>query len=211
MSAFQLPLVTLINDRPSTTSLAIAEYFEKRHDAVLRDIRNLISECPDDFNAHNFVEVDYTDAKGEKRPMYHVFFDGFILLVMGYTGPKALRMKLAYIEAFNAMQAKLEAGKSFHPDAALNKSQQDTLRAILRNRIEKDETGNHGKRMSLYQRAWKSFCEHFQIARFHDLPQGKMEEAVNFLMKLEMPEKKIEAAPQSKKIERPEEEEVIID
>ncbi len=40
--------------------------------------------------------------------MYIVFFDGFMLLVMGYTGKKALQMKLAYIEAFNAMREKLE-------------------------------------------------------------------------------------------------------
>jgi len=41
--------------------------------------------------------------------MFTVFFDGFILLVMGYTGKKALEMKLAYIAAFNAMREKLAA------------------------------------------------------------------------------------------------------
>ena len=40
--------------------------------------------------------------------MYTVFFDGFILLVMGYTGKKALGMKLAYIDAFNAMREESE-------------------------------------------------------------------------------------------------------
>lgn len=109
MSAFPLPAVSLITNRPATTSLAIAAHFDKNHKEVLRDIRDLISQCPSEFNERNFAPVDYVDSKGESRPMYHVFFDGFILLVMGYTGKKALRMKLAYIEAFNAMKAELEA------------------------------------------------------------------------------------------------------
>lgn len=39
--------------------------------------------------------------------MYIIHRDGFVLLVMGYTGKKALAIKLAYIEAFNAMEAEL--------------------------------------------------------------------------------------------------------
>ncbi len=104
-----VPTVSLVNGNPATTSIVIAECFGKRHDAVLRDIRNLVEGCPADFNGHNFVEVDYVDAKGERRSMYNVFFDGFILLVMGYTGKKALAMKLAYIASFNAMRDKLAA------------------------------------------------------------------------------------------------------
>ena len=39
--------------------------------------------------------------------MYIIKKDGFMLLVMGYTGKKALALKLAYIEAFNRMEAEL--------------------------------------------------------------------------------------------------------
>lgn len=39
--------------------------------------------------------------------MYIIFRDGFTLLAMGYTGPEAMRFKLAYIEAFNRMEAEL--------------------------------------------------------------------------------------------------------
>lgn len=35
------PSVSLIEGRPATTSVAIAEHFGKPHDKVLRDIRNL--------------------------------------------------------------------------------------------------------------------------------------------------------------------------
>ena len=37
-------LVTIQNDQAITTSLKVAEVFEKRHDHVVRDIRALISQ-----------------------------------------------------------------------------------------------------------------------------------------------------------------------
>lgn len=114
MSQFSVPTVSLIDHRPATTSLAIAEHFEKNHQHVLRDIRNLALECPQDFALSNFGQSSYQNEQGKDQPMYHVFFDGFILLVMGYTGKKALHMKLAYIEAFNAMKAKLEEKQATH-------------------------------------------------------------------------------------------------
>lgn len=92
-------------DALTTTSQHIASAFGKRHDRVLRAIRTLMSELPDDFNVPNFGEVVYLDAKGESRVMYRMTRDGFALLAMGFTGKKALSFKVAYIHAFNAMQA----------------------------------------------------------------------------------------------------------
>lgn len=106
------PSVSLVNGRPATTSQKIAEHFGKPHDRVLKDIRNLCGNCPESFSAVNFDGAEYTDEQGKPRPMFTVFFDGFMLLVMGYTGKKALGMKLAYIAAFNAMREKLEGKKS---------------------------------------------------------------------------------------------------
>ena len=63
------------------TSLEISEVTGKRHDAVLRDIRNILSKGA---NAHNFVEVEYTDRKGEKRPMYQLTPKGCLILASGY-------------------------------------------------------------------------------------------------------------------------------
>lgn len=51
-----------------TTSLKIAETFGKEHKNVLKDIREL--QCSEEFNRLNFEPVNYTDLKGEKRPMY---------------------------------------------------------------------------------------------------------------------------------------------
>ena len=84
-----------------TDSLKVAEAFDKNHRDVLRKIESL--ECPLDFNERNFALVKYTDAKGEERPMYEMTKDGFMFLVMGFTGAKASQVKVAFIEAFNQM------------------------------------------------------------------------------------------------------------
>lgn len=101
-----LQLVKEVNGQVTTTSLQVAEYFNKDHDKVLRAIRNL--DLTDPFNAANFGVVDYTDAKGETRPMYTMTKDGFTLLAMGFTGKKATQFKISYISAFNVMEAKIK-------------------------------------------------------------------------------------------------------
>jgi Rha family phage regulatory protein len=81
---------------------------------VLRDLSAVIAQCPAHFNAINFEAVEFTDAKGEQRPAYRITRDGFTLLAMGFTGKRALAFKLAYIEAFNKMEAALR-GAAFVP------------------------------------------------------------------------------------------------
>lgn len=87
------------------TSLDVAETFGKEHKNVLRDIREL--ECSDEFNRLNFELTSYIDARNRKQDMYYITRDGFTLLVMGYTGEKAMRFKEAYIRQFNAMEKAL--------------------------------------------------------------------------------------------------------
>ncbi|MEE6782328.1 Rha family transcriptional regulator [Escherichia coli B9:H18] len=103
--ALSHPDVTIENGRAVTTSVAIAEFFGKRHERVLDKIRNL--DCSSSFNEHNFVSVTYTDTKGEKRPMYQITKNGFVFLVMGFTGKKAAAFKEAYIAEFDRMEAEL--------------------------------------------------------------------------------------------------------
>lgn len=89
--------------QPVTTSLEIAERFEKEHKNVLRAIESL--ECSEEFNRLNFEPVDYLDAKGEARRCYRITRDGFMFLAMGFTGAKAARWKEAFIIAFNALES----------------------------------------------------------------------------------------------------------
>lgn len=99
------PEITIINGRVVTTSLAVSNYFTKRHERVLDRIRNL--ECSAEFTEHNFVLSEYTDASGRKLPCYQITRDGFAFLAMGFTGKRAARFKEAYINAFNQMEKNL--------------------------------------------------------------------------------------------------------
>lgn len=107
-------LVTIQNDQAITTSLKVAEVFEKRHDHVVRDIRALISQMKEvpkigEYkHGAMFYEKSYK-AEGSLRsyPYYEMNFNGFALLTMGFTGEKALKFKLDYIAAFDAMKNKL--------------------------------------------------------------------------------------------------------
>ncbi len=89
-----------------TTSLIIAEVFEKDHDKVCRDIRNL--SCSQEFRAANFGDSSYISSQGKQLPMYEMTKDGFSFLVMGYTGPRAGEFKERFINEFNKREALLK-------------------------------------------------------------------------------------------------------
>lgn len=93
------------NDQIWTTSLQIADVFEKEHKHILAKIRELPQ---DNFNGSNFRLVKYADKKGESRPYFLVSKDGFTLLAMSFNGDKFYKFKIAYINAFNAMAQKLK-------------------------------------------------------------------------------------------------------
>ncbi len=109
-----LNIVMEKNGFPITTSLKVAEKFEKQHKDVLESIRNLVAEKS---AAKFFKETTYKN-RGKKYPMYEMDRDGFSLLVMGFTGEKALKWKIRYIEAFNAMEdfiKSIQAAKMEYP------------------------------------------------------------------------------------------------
>ena len=88
------------NGEAFTTSLNVAEVFDKQHKHILAKI----GEFPQDiFNGSNFRLVEYKDKKGESRPYYKISKDGFVLLAMSFTGERFYKFKVAYINAFNAM------------------------------------------------------------------------------------------------------------
>lgn len=105
-------LVTVNNGQPITTSQAVAEKFGKSHSVVLRALRNI--DCSEEFSQCNFASVEYTDKKGESRPMVTMTKDGFVFLVMGFTGKKAAKFKEDYINEFNRMAEYLNTTRFAH-------------------------------------------------------------------------------------------------
>lgn len=100
--------ITNKNNKAVVSSRIVAERFEKRHDQVLRNIENLIEGLHkiEDTHAENyFIQSRYIHEQNNQRyKEYLLTRDGFSLLVMGFTGKKALDWKLKYIQAFNAME-----------------------------------------------------------------------------------------------------------
>ncbi len=83
----------------------MAERFGKRHDVVLRNIENVISDMDSETTKLWFQKSTYKSQDNNKNyPMYFMNRDGFSLLVMGFTGKKAFEWKVEYIKAFNKME-----------------------------------------------------------------------------------------------------------
>lgn len=98
--------ITLGHNIPMASSLQVAKHFGKSHDNVLRDIRNLIEKAPKDWAAANFEDISVSSNLGHaerKDPAFMMTRDGFSILAMGFTGEKALKWKIQFIEAFKAM------------------------------------------------------------------------------------------------------------
>lgn len=98
-------LVTIVDGKPMTTSLIVAEKFGKDHKTVLRNVQ--LCECSEQFAQHNFVPGSYLDKNSQSRKMTLMTRDGFTFLAMGFTGKKAAKFKEDYIAAFNMMEQRL--------------------------------------------------------------------------------------------------------
>jgi Rha family phage regulatory protein len=98
-------LVIINGQQVVTSSRNVAEHFEKRHDNVVRDVESLIGgllkneDTPYGMDVHKmFCLSSYkNEQNGQTYPEYLMNRDGFSLLVMGFTGAKALTWKLKYI------------------------------------------------------------------------------------------------------------------
>lgn len=101
--------ITLFNQdgRILASSRDVAEKFGKAHKDVLDSIRNLTAENSAVKNM--FVSSTYKNRRGRNYNEFLMDRDGFSLLVMGFTGKKALEWKLKYIDAFNKMEETLKS------------------------------------------------------------------------------------------------------
>lgn len=98
-------LVIIKNKQAVTTSLEVAKAFGKNHRDVIRTIENKISSAQNYAQYKTmFEESTYQDASGKSNKMYFMNRDGFVFIAMGFTGSKADKFKLKYIEAFNKME-----------------------------------------------------------------------------------------------------------
>ena len=103
-------LVTINGKQVVTSSRNVAEHFEKQHKHVLDSIKNLMESADEKDRpkiGQMFMESTEPDSYGREQKIYYMNWKGFSLLVMGFTGAKAISWKLKYADAFEAMQKQL--------------------------------------------------------------------------------------------------------
>lgn len=176
------PALTAVDGKVTTTSNQIAEHFGKRHDNVMRAIRNIGAEADADFYRRNFEEViiEYQNGKGgmQKGPSYRITRDGFTLLAMGFTGKEAMHWKLAYLDAFNRMESELLARKTVQPNPAIDytrisPAQAQDLKELVHAIVESGVQG--------FGETWRRLHNKFRVNSYLELPAARFEEARAYL------------------------------
>ena len=182
MSAVSIDLeqfVQISHSEPVTTSEFVAKAFGKKHCNVLAKIEEIFTQVPDSFIKLNFkfnekiVKVGF----GERHDkVYELTKDGFILLVMGFTGKNAMSIKIAYINAFNAMAEKLrqiQAQQHVAISHLISKEQADTIQHAVEERSKR--TGEP------YQKIYAGLHTYLGIDSYKTMPVEHFTAALKYL------------------------------
>lgn len=187
-------LVTIRKEQATTTSLEVAEVFEKRHDHVLRDIENLKKDVPN--FGQMFEETYEPDIYGRSRRVIYMNRDGFTLLAMGFTGNKALpqtpeeKLKLT-MEAATHLDQRLSTVEDEITDMKENAEIDSTQRYQLlqeRNHRVMSIVGGKNSNYYLEHKANKVYAKMFadlkkvfKVPRYNALPKKDFERASKFI------------------------------
>lgn len=165
--------------KPFTSSLNVAKAFDKQHHHVMQKLDAL--DCSDQFLTSNFSRVQF-EHRGNQYDACEMTKDGFMFLVMGFTGKKAAAVKEGYIAAFNWMAEQLGSSGG------------EQVNSILRSTIGTD--GFHmlgaiikGKVVSLPQavqrrataKIWSQTHAAFGVRSAADIPADQLDAARNFI------------------------------
>lgn len=174
--------LTVIDGIPTTTSNQVAQHFGKRHDNVMQAIESLREQVGPD-HALNFqemvTEVQIGSGATRKDPAYRLTRDGFTLLAMGFTGKKALAFKLAYIDAFNAMERQMHQAPSYAvaPQQTLSEQEASMLRGLITGHAE---ALPKERRAEFIIKAWSKLKAHFKTDYRH-IPAHCFTEALSIV------------------------------
>ena len=114
-------------DKIMVSSVDLAKFFDKEHKNLLASVKK-IEESKPEFCRLNFKPAEYIDAQGKPRPCQLMTEEGFNLIVMGFTGEKALEYKIMFIEAFSEMKNKIKQQPKKYQNQ-INSREQEILAA----------------------------------------------------------------------------------
>lgn len=147
--------ITSIHETDKMSSLQIAEITGKRHDAILRDIRNLLQQG---VAAHNFVEGTYKDANKQDRPCYYLTKKGCLILASGYDAK--LREKI--IDRWEELERQKQYGsfqvpQSFADALLLAAQQQKQLESLAeQNKLQSQQLQESAPKVEYFNKALSS-------------------------------------------------------
>jgi Rha family phage regulatory protein len=167
------------NGEVFTSTRQVAEAFEKLHNHVIAKVRTL--ECSAQFLTDNFSSVQF-EHRGNTYEAFEMTKDGFMFLVMSFTGKKAAAIKEGYIAAFNWMAAQLGlSSKSLVAKAvseALGAEGARTLSNVMRCRVAKLDAEHQ---RSATAKLASALHARFDVPRMELIPADKMDAACNFV------------------------------
>ncbi|MBS6957632.1 MAG: Rha family transcriptional regulator [Proteobacteria bacterium] len=175
------PVVSIIDNTVTALSTDVAQFFQKAHRQVIASVESLIKALPAD-RVQNFMQTvvmrdNPSGGASIKSKAYRMTRDGFTLLVMGWTGERALQFKLAWLDAFNRMEEQLRKQQIFaEQDSSLitNEQQYELSSRVMR----KTHALFGNKNYSFVYRALK---RRFRIPRYTCLLQRDFETALAFV------------------------------
>lgn len=167
------------NGEVFTSTRQVAEAFEKLHNHVIAKVRAL--ECSAQFLTDNFSSVQF-EHRGNSYEAFEMTKDGFMFLVMSFTGKKAAAIKEGYIAAFNWMAAQLGlSSKSLVAKAvfeALGAEGARTLSNVMRCRVAKLDAEHQ---RSATAKLASALHARFDVPRMELIPADQMDAACNFV------------------------------
>lgn len=171
-------VITTHDGEPRTDSLKIAEAFNKQHKDVLKRLHNL--DCSTEFASANFCADVQSIAigNGAKREskIYHMTKDGFMFLVMGFTGKKAAMIKEAFISKFNEMADALKARSRIVPAGCAPLSNHE--KEAVRRAIQIVTRGDKAERMRIYRRMHSFFA----VPSFEAITSEQLPDVLGFVL-----------------------------
>lgn len=178
------PDLLIVDGQITTTSQQVAEHFGKQHKLVLRAIRGLMQQMPAEHQ-RNFAPMTEAIVVGggarRQSPYFRITRDGFTLLAMGFTGKEAMHWKLAYIDAFNKMEAQLlaQATKAQPVQATLDydrisPAQAQDLKQIVQAIVDAG--------VQAYGETWKRLQNKFRVNSYLALHPDQYEAARAYLI-----------------------------
>lgn len=162
-----------------TTSIKVAEAFGKQHQHVTQKVEAL--ECSEQFLTSNFSLVNYKH-RGNTYKSYEMTKDGFMFLVMGFTGAKAASVKEGYIAAFNWMAGQLGSSGSEILDTVLGSTIGtngfNMLGALIKGKVVGlPSASRHQATMKI----WSQTHTAFGVRSAQDIPASQLDAARNFI------------------------------